>query len=405
VWARRRQRAEQFDGDLSPALIEAVFREFLGRAASEDDVARWMQSASLGLFLEGVIASPEYRDRLERSRNRQQAAARGPYLNCWLPGWERFTRPVGEVSPDRVAIVGREGHLFLYGGTNNNLAAHRGEAALSADWLGAWERIVTGRLDHASRTGRRLAFVIVPDKLAVYDDLFPESLTPREQRPVLRLLEEVPQLLVYPERMLLEARSAGDSYLRTDSHLSVSGNAVLAAATVLQLGVTADPFGALLGSGPPYLAAGDLGEHFFPPVTEVMRPISVSSHAAIVEDNRAEIAAVGGHIGTRRVFLNEAAGDSRTVVVFGDSYGFGDDAYQGLTWFLAQWFRTVHFVWVPFGWDPHYLDSARADLVVCQTAERFVGRVPSESVNVASLARETIERRRALGQDRVFSDR
>jgi hypothetical protein len=104
------------------------------------------------------------------------------------------------------------------------------------------------------------------------------------------------------------------------------------------------------------------------------------------------------------VFGREDAPDARTVVVFGDSYAFGDDAYPGLSWFLAQAFREVHFVWVPFGWDPDYLDRVGAELVVCQTAERFIARVPRLRVDVESLAREVTERGAALGLERIFGD-
>ncbi len=154
-----------------------------------------------------------------------------------------------------------------------------------------------------------------------------------------------------------------------------------------------------------YLAAGDLGRHFDPPIVEVIRSTAGVSRATVVSDNWAEISGVGGHIGTMRVFRRNDSPDDRTVVVFGDSYSFGDDVYQGLSWFLAQVFREAHFVWVPFGWDPEYLTSVGADLVVCQTAERFIGRVPMASVNVRSLAHETIDRRRALTEERIFGDR
>jgi hypothetical protein len=65
----------------------------------------------------------------------------------------------------------------------------------------------------------------------------------------------------------------------------------------------------------------------------------------------------------------------------------------------------VHFVWVPFGWDPKYLDSVNAELVVCQTAERFIARVPRLKVNARSLAKKTIARRRAFTEERIFKER
>lgn len=128
------------------------------------------------------------------------------------------------------------------------------------------------------------------------------------------------------------------------------------------------------------------------------------SEATIVFDNSAYLVSVGAHLGTIRVFRNDRAQDKRTVVVFGDSYSFGEDGYPGLSWFLARAFREVHFVWVPFGWDPDYLDSANADLVVCQMAERFVVRVPRIKVDVRSMAEETINQRVARTGEHIFSD-
>jgi alginate O-acetyltransferase complex protein AlgJ len=392
-------------GDLRAEDIAAVFREFLGREATPGDIAVSMQSATLRAFLDGVMSSEEYRQRVAR-REMSRSSMRIPYLNCWIDGWEPFARPVGELSPDGVVIIGQRGYLFIYGGTNNNVASHRGEVPAPEGWLEAWQRLIAERCDFARRTGRRVAFLVVPEKLAVYDDVFPQDLTPRGQRPVLSLLEQGGLALVYPEQALRGARPGGETYLRTDSHLTPRGNLLLALATLRELGVPTTALPEELRYAPhAHLGAGDLGQHFDPPVLEVMTPLADGSLATLVSDNWAEITAIGGHIGTRRIFRHNDAPDHRTVVVFGDSYSFGDEAYQGLSWFLAQVFREVHFIWVPFGWDPDYVDTVGAELVVCQTAERFIGRVPERSIDVMALMRETTSIRRPLTEERIFSDR
>lgn len=392
-------------GDLRREDIEAVFREFLGRVATPGDVAWWMQSGSLRAFFDGVLASEEYVERMTRRKIGKEARAHGPFLNCWIGGWERFTRPSGDVSPDGVVIVGESGHLFIYGGTNDNVATHRGEIEMAADWMDEWRTLVAERQGRARRAHRRLAYLVVPEKLAVYADCYPRDLTTRGPRPVLRLLDEGALPLVYPIEALRNARSGGGTYLLTDSHLTPRGNRILAEATVSELGVSPALLPEVEETPTPHLAAGDLGQHFDPPLLEVMRPMAGASRAAVVSDNWAEVSRVGGHIGTIRVFRREDAPDQRTVVIFGDSYGFGDNAYQGLSWWLAQVFREVHFVWVPFGWDPKYLDSVNAELVVCQTAERFMARVPRLKVNVRSLAKKTIARRQAFTEERIFKER
>jgi alginate O-acetyltransferase complex protein AlgJ len=111
---------------------------------------------------------------------------------------------------------------------------------------------------------------------------------------------------------------------------------------------------------------------------------------------------VGGHIGTRRVFRNESAADRRTAVLFGDSFGFSAAYYQGVSWFMAQVFREVHFVWIPFGWDPDYVRRVGAEAVLVQGAERFAARVPHPRSEVARLAEETLRRRQAVGIEAVL---
>jgi len=404
--APKREPADATGGDLRPEDIEAVFPEFLGRAATPGDVDLWMQIGSLRAFFDGVLAAEEYAERLARRKTGEDALARGSFLNCWIEEWQRFARPVGDISPDGVVIVGATGHLFIHGGSNDNVATYRGEVEMAADWMEEWKSLVLKRLESARKDGRRLVHLVVPEKLAVYADCYPHDLTARGPRPVLRLLDEGALPFAYPIEALREARSGGETYLRTDSHLTPRGNRVLAEATVRELGVSPALLpGVEENDTALHLGAGDLGRHFEPPLLEVMRPMAGASQAGIVSDNRAEIARVGGHIGTIRVFRREDAPDERTIVVFGDSYGFGDDAYQGLSWWLAQVFREVHFVWVPFGWDPKYLESVEAELIVCQTAERFMGRVPRFKVNVRSMARETISKRRAFTEERIFGER
>lgn len=384
--------------------VSTVFQEFLGRPASPADVENWLRAGTLGALLDGVLSSAEYRQRHKANVQRRPSQHGPVYLNCWVEGWEAYSRPVGEVSEDGVAIVGEQGHLFIHGGSNNNVASHRGESPLPPNWLDSWRSLVTDRVAHAQRTGRSLAMLVVPEKLAVCGELFPGDLTSVGRRPVLSLLEDAELPIVYPDAALREARAQGETYLRTDSHLTLRGNRILAAAVAQAVGLAASALGLDEPAAPRYLAAGDLGAHFDPAVLEVMAPGGRASLAEVVSDNRAQVAAVGGHVGTVRVFHNDRAPDGRVAVVFGDSYGFGDDSYRGLAWFLAQAFREVHFLWVPFGWDPDYLDAVDADVIVCQTAERFTGRVPLARVDVRALARETLARGAALTPGEIFDD-
>ncbi len=379
-----------------------MFREFLRREATQGDIDAWMETGSLRTFIDGVAASAEYAERLDARQRREEARSRGFYLNCWLEDWSQFARPVGEISSDEVAIVGESGHLFIYRGSNENVATFRGQASLPTGWLEGWSSLIGERLDAARGGGWLLVNVVVPEKLAVYSDRYPHDLAPVQPRPVIRLLNEASLPLVYPLDELRQARETGDTYLRTDTHLTPYGNRILAEATLRALDV---PLSAIPGwqeSENSYLSAGDLGRHFDPFLLEVMKSLGWESRANITSDNRAEVARAGGHIGTIRSFRREDSPDERIAVIFGDSYGFGDESYAGLSWWLAQVFREVHFVWAPFGWDSAYLQDVKAEVIVCQTAERFMGRVPKLSIDARQLATEASARQQALPQTSIF---
>ena len=139
---------------------------------------------------------------------------------------------MGTISNDGVAVVGEQGHLFLCGGTNNNLAMYRGDIVMAADWLSRWSALIIDRCEQAKAAGRSICYLVVPDKLAVYADLFPMELASGIARPVTRLIEQASLPLLYPCDELHAARSAEDTYMMTDSHLTCRGNRLLAELTI-----------------------------------------------------------------------------------------------------------------------------------------------------------------------------
>jgi hypothetical protein len=386
---------------LSREQVVSVYRQVLGRTPSEEEIDHQLAAAgTLDGMLRIALDSDEYAARLQEqgmSFSRSQTV-----VNVFHPDLAEWGLPPGTRSADGIAIVGREGWLFLCGGTNANLGQYVGAVQMEPGWLEGWVEVVRGREAEARELGVAYALLVVPDKLAAYEDYYPEELTRSGPRPIERLLA-VPDLpIAYPLAELRSAAAAGeDVYLRTDTHLTFHGNELLFGSVMAALGVERAPAFADLPFRS-YPIAGDLGVKFEPQVVSVVSEPGSLGHARIVEDNRDQIAAVDGHIGTRRVFRNDRAPDQRTAVLFGDSFGFAAAYYQGLSWFLAQVFREVHFVWVPFGWDADYVRRVGAEAVLVQGAERFVARVPRASVDTFGLAEETLRRKQAVGIERVL---
>ena len=369
---------------LADADVVFIYRTLLGRSPGEGEIARQRESAGWRELIEMVIASPEYRGRTDAA----PTLPLPPAVNVWHPDLAEHGLAVGTRSSDGSVVVGRDGWLFLIGGTNAVLAQYSPDFELSDDWGQAWAEVIEDREAGARSIGAELAMVVVPDKLSVLREFLPAGLGElSNQSPASRLHAAHPKLR-YP---VAELAGCGDhGFLRTDTHLSLAGNAVLGEVVLADLGIDQRSAGEVRRSARSKIAmSGDLGTRFSPAVVEVAEVETSFGQATVVEDNRSQVAALGRHVGTRRIWRNPQAPDRRTAVVFGDSYAFAEPHYPGLCWHLAQRFGQVHFVWVPFGWDLEYARSAEASVVVCETAERFVPRPPA-AISVAEIVRSAV---------------
>jgi alginate O-acetyltransferase complex protein AlgJ len=386
---------------LTPAQIRAVYEEVLGREPAEAEVTEQLGLTHLRAMLRLALDSAEFQEHFHEAVA-AEIARKPAFVNIFHPDLAPFAMQPGTRSADGIAIIGHGGTLLLCGGSNANLGQYVGAVEMGPDWLDQWREVVLARREEMDAIGLASALLVVPDKLAVYEERYPEPLDKVGPRPIERLLA-VPELeLLYPLAELRATAADEDVYMPTDTHLTFRGNELLFRSLVEPLGIAAaslPDFAAMpLRSYPIF---GDLGEKFDPRIVNIVSEPNTLGAAAIVEDNRAEIEAVGGHIGSRRVFRNEGAPDQRVAVLFGDSFGFSSAYYQGVSWFMAQVFREVHFVWVPFGWDPDYVREVGAEAVLIQGAERFVARVPHPRSKVAALAEETLRRKRPVGVEAV----
>jgi len=368
----------------TPDEVRALYRGLLGRPARTDELElRAGTPVGVSVLARELLGSGEHAENAALIERQEQAAAPAARVNTWTPDLAEWHVPVGEQSADGVSVCGRDGFFFIRGGTNASLDHHLGRGDLPTDWSAAWRALVAERRDSAFQAGVRLSQLVVPDKLAVYEDRLPTRLDPVGPRPVRRLLDDgIP--LHYPLDALQAGRAGGETYLRTDSHLSMRGNAILHDAVCRDLGFASPPDPLRDVRFELRLASGDLGSRYRPRVVEAMHRAR-RSPARLVAGNRAETRAANGHVGTYCTWENPDAPMRERVVVFGDSFAYGDAEYQGLAWLMAQCFAGVHFVWIPFGWDSAVVEEFDADLVVCEMAERFLVRVPKAEVSLAGI--------------------
>lgn len=353
-----------------------LYRELLGREPNQDEIAHQQaQAAAWQDILVAIVHSAEYAQRIP-----DIPAPPANVVNVHAPGLEAFGHPAGSRSADSVAEIGRDGWVFLVGGTNEVLSQRTGSFALEPGWTEQWARVMATRTRQSAELGIECLTVLVPDKVTVVGHLLTDPPDADFVTPALDLVGRHPNI-VFPRDEL--AAVPGGAYMRTDTHLTLEGNRALAAAVGSVVG--ADLASATDSAGIVSVAAGDLGARFSPPVVELVTVKGDWGTARVVEDSAPATLALGRHVGIRQVLVNDAPTDRRRVLVFGDSYATASLHYQGLIWWLAQAFAEVHFVWVPFGWDLSYVEEVAPDLVISEGAERFAARAPDEQVDTRAL--------------------
>ena len=289
--------------------------------------------------------------------------------------------PVGLASTTGDAVLGRDGFVFLVRGTNALFDQYRvppGSPATLAR-CEAWMAVLARRSIAAQTRGLPLVQTIIPEKSSVLPDYLPPAFAVTTPTPLLAALETRLNASMLALRHvsaldhLQSQESRTDQMRRLDTHLTPRGAFGLGRALVTSLGLP--PPADLAFTRIAYPEA-DLQDRFFDvtlldPVLEATLPDPPAELVEQVVPRRDK------HHGRRQVWRRPDAPFKRRVVVFGNSFfNFADHGQCFLSHWFAHWFTEFHFVWsAECDWD--YVDAVRADIVVCQTVERFLDVVPA----------------------------
>ena len=292
------------------------------------------------------------------------------------------------MSADRENVhVGRDGWLFLTGGTNRVMDRYRGGLR---HWLllRAWTRLIDARAARAEALGIRCLHVIVPEKLSVYDDRTEGLRYAPAKASTRRLARRLARNPAYLDLLApLRAARSGPVplYLRTDTHWTVRG-CLLAYREIMRALGAIPP--ADIGARPLVVAdeVMDIGEKLRDRPRERVERFMLQRDAERVEVGPLLAAYEGAgrdrevHVGAHVVYRNGSAGaDPRRLVLFGDSCAHFDPFL--LTGMLAESFSEVHFVWsASLDWS--YIERVRPDILLFELAERFLARLPKDDFDV-----------------------
>lgn len=297
--------------------------------------------------------------------------------------------------PDEDVHRGRDGWLFLVGGSNRALDFFTRPNAFPEEAVQAWMRLLQARQDRAAALGAEYLHLVVPEKLSVYHDRYDGRLPYRARSPAMRLpaaaeAAGIGRAMLDVLPYMLRQKELYQLYWRTDTHWTFEGCLSAFQLLCARLGCEIGPAIARARMDSTELAL-DLGARLDPPVRELFtsasflasaRRVAVNPLVAFKERQGRENDG-GLHVGSNVVYCN-ARPDAvaRTVVLFGDS--FAEYRPHLLTGMLAETFREVHFIWSA-GIDWHYVERVRPDILLTEGAERFALQVPDDDFDLDAL--------------------
>ncbi len=167
-----------------------------------------------------------------------------------------------------------------------------------------------------------------------------------------------------------------EAFLKVDSHLTPFGTWLVFSEVMRRLGYDPGPAPAFTRHRATF---GDMTERFFSlnfldcraeMDVGVPDPFHASARRTYA------FAPAVGHIGMAESWTNPTAPIAASLLVFGNSFsGPAGKQQNSLSWWLARWFQSYHFVWAP-GLSDALVAKLRPDIVLCQTIEWFLPDVP-----------------------------
>jgi hypothetical protein len=305
-------------------------------------------------------------------------------------------------------LIGRDGWLFLAGGTNDVAELYLKSESFTMEMAEAWSSLVQVRQAFSQSIGARYVHVVAPEKLCIYPDMAPGFETSVLHRPAVKTAQAIAKAGIsccYLDLfdVLTGLRASTQAYMKTDTHWTFDGMRAVFQAICGRLGV----FGALGDITPKlvsYESGFDLGGKFTPPILEAnffreFRPVVTRSYAnpmaEIWDYNAAHGLPIAIHNSLAVSYENsDPAARDETVVLFGDS--FLDFRSTTVTGLFAEAFRQVHFVWST-NVDFDHIRALKPTIIVTETAERFMRSVPKDDYDLSRDVQQNLAKLAAVG--------
>ncbi len=319
---------------------------------------------------------------------------------CQIAGIPYVEKWGGNRNIDSDVLVGRDGWLFLAGGSNKPLSYYEKESTLGHDFVNKWISLLQSRKSNLGNV--QYLHVFIPNKETIYPEKACLDGIKYPGNPLSVLYggcsEDARALLddvcIDPREYFGKIRHDYQLYWKTDSHWSPSGCYAAYQLICAKLGIS--PIKDLLSR--PFTEGEvmlDLGGKLAPPVREKARYYNFCKDSHCFYENEmvsykkknSRENDAGFHVGSFVKFRNDSAACRKKILIFGDSFAEYRPAL--LTGMLAETFLETYFVWST-SLDYSIIKELSPDIVLTDIAERFMPNVPSDTFDLHGHVEKTL---------------
>ena len=288
------------------------------------------------------------------------------------------------VSSDGSAVIGRNGHIFVYKGSNDVLSIYQDRDDRSNREIARrWVLLARDRLRRSSALGARFVQMMIPEKSSVLPMMSPlgnGGASPLWSWVLDALSANVDGTFQHINGLnLLQACDCPTAtFLAMDSHFSSYGAETMMRSLLPDRARS----GYRRQEARTANAPGDLGRKFpletrpfemeaFTVFRGLVTPTGVQPPPDLIE----EVDPPSGHRGTIRRWRNKHPLSDEAVLCFGNSFFERGLTSTNLSWWGARFFREFHFCWAPdIDWS--LAEAVRPTIIIGQSIERFLRIVP-----------------------------
>jgi hypothetical protein len=321
-------------------------------------------------------------DEAEALQAAAQAGSTEQELMTYLDGsvnapiYDNILVQVGSFSKNMEVLIGKNGFLFLMGGSNNLIDQYKGE--LDHEKSNFWIELVVSRGKYCSERGISFCQMIIPEKQSIVPEYFPIDLkvpTPLFAEISINLSDSA--LYIDCQKALRDLFIFGgnEPFRKVDSHLSYFGAECLVHEILRHFKIDGAIFPQRLLQE---ISSGDLSDKLFNGgIAEhlLMPDLADWEFASLEPSLKMSRIPEDGLGGTALEWESPRPLSQGKLLVFGNSIFERGGAPLGLSWWVSRIFARTRFVWSDSLIDDEVREF-QPDFIICQTVERFLPTLP-----------------------------